>query len=131
MPLTAEYSLDPIWSPSGRFLIYSGADVGTTFRVKAVTADGAPKALPDVILSRGARRMAFRGADDTLVLLRGDISHKEFWALDLQTGRGRQLTDLGREFAIGDFDVSPDGHEIVFDRAREESDIVLIDLLVR
>jgi hypothetical protein len=60
--------------------------------------------------------------------MKGDISHKEFWVVDLKTGRDRQLTNLGREFAIGDFDVSADGHEIVFDRAREESDIVLFDL---
>ena len=40
--LGKEYSTDPIWDPSGRFLIYSGADVGTTFSVKAVSADGAP-----------------------------------------------------------------------------------------
>ena len=29
--LVKEYSTDPIWSPSGQFLVYSGADVGTTF----------------------------------------------------------------------------------------------------
>ena len=51
-----------------------------------------------------------------------------FWVADLETGRERQLTSLGREFAIGDFDVSADGREIIFDRAREESDIVLLDL---
>jgi hypothetical protein len=72
-------------------------------------------------------RLAFHG-EDALVFLKGDVSHKEFWLVDLQTGRERQLTTLGSEFVIGDFDVSPDGREIVFDRAREESDIVLIDL---
>ena len=60
--------------------------------------------------------------------MKGDISHKEFWVVDLKTGRERQLTKLGREFAIGDFDISPDGREIIFDRAREESDIVVFDL---
>ena len=48
--------------------------------------------------------------------------------VDLETGRERQLTNLGREFAIGDFDASPDGREIIFDRAQEQSDIVLLDL---
>ena len=57
--LVKEYSIDPIWSPSGRFLVYSGADVGTTFSVKAVSADGAPRDLPKLILTRGARRLAF------------------------------------------------------------------------
>ena len=129
--LVSEYSTDPIWSPSGRFLVYSGADVGTTFSVKAVSADGAPHPLPNLILTRGARRLAFLGGDDALVIMKGDISHKEFWVVDLKTGRERQLTNLGREFAIGDFDVSADGREIIFDRAREESDIVLFDLPAR
>jgi Tol biopolymer transport system component len=128
IPLVKEYSTDPIWSPSGQFLVYSGADVGTTFSVKAVSADGAPRPLPNLILTRGARRLAFLGGDDALVVMKGDISHKELWLIDLPTGRERQLTNLGREFAIGDFDVSADGREIIFDRARDESDIVLFEL---
>jgi hypothetical protein len=72
--------------------------------------------------------MAFLGGNDALVILKGDVSHKEFWLVDLKTGRERQLTNLGREFAIGDFDLSVDGREIIFDRAREESDIVVFDL---
>ena len=66
-----------------------------------------------------------------LHILKGDVSHKEFWVVDLKTGHERQLTNLGREFAIGDFDVSADAREIIFDRAREESDIVLFDLTDR
>jgi Tol biopolymer transport system component len=125
--LVKEYSIDPVWAPSGEFLVYSGADVGTTFSVKAVRANGARRDLPNLILTRGARRLAFLG-EDALVIMKGDISHKEFWVVDLQTGRERQLTNLGREFAVGDFDVSANGREIIFDRAREKSDIVLFDL---
>jgi Tol biopolymer transport system component len=126
--LVNEYSIDPIWSPSGGFLVYSGADVGTTFPVKAVSVDGVPRVLPNLVLTRGARRLAFLGREEALVIMKGDISHREFWVVDLETGRERQLTNLGREFAIGDFDISADGREIIFDRAREESDIVLLDL---
>jgi Tol biopolymer transport system component len=126
--LVNAYSVDPIWSPSGQFLVYSGADVGTNFSVNAVSADGMPRDFPTLILTRGARRLAFLGGDDALVMLKGDISHKEFWLVNLETGRERQLTNLGREFAIGDFDVSVDGREIIFDRAREESDIVVFAL---
>jgi hypothetical protein len=120
-----EYASDPIWAPSGRFLVYSGADVGATFSVKAVSADGASRMLPNLILTRGARRLAFLGGDDALVIMKGDITHKEFWIVDLKTGRERQLTNLGREFAVSDFDLSEEGREIIFDRVREESDIVL------
>jgi Tol biopolymer transport system component len=126
--LVKEYSTDPVWAPSGRFLVYSGPDVGTTYSVEAVSADGAPRQLPNLILTRGARRLAFLGGDDALVVLKGDISHKEFWVVDLKTGSERQLTNLGRTFAIGDFDLSADGREVIFDRAREESDIVLFEM---
>jgi Tol biopolymer transport system component len=128
VPLVGEYSIDPVWSPSGRFLVYSGADVGMTFPLKAVDADGRPYSFPSVTLSRGARRLAFLESDAALVFLKGDLSHKEFWLLDVETGTERQLSALGRGLTIVDFDVSPDGREVVFDRSREESDIVLIEL---
>jgi Tol biopolymer transport system component len=121
-----EYSIDPIWAPSGQFLVYSGADVGTTFAVKAVNPDGAPHAIPKLTVSRGARRLAFMD-DDRLIIMKGDVSNKDFWAFDLQSGSERQLTRLHRGFVIGDFAISPDGREIVFDRTRVESDIVLFD----
>lgn len=38
-----------------------------------------------------------------------------------------QLTELPSNFVIGDFDVSPDGTEIIFDREQESSSIVLIE----
>jgi Tol biopolymer transport system component len=126
--LVKEYSIDPAWAPSGRFLVYSGADVGTTIPVKAVSVDGGPHLLPKLVLTRGGRRLAFLGGEEALVIMKGDISQKEFWVVDLKTGRERQLTNLGRESAIGDFDVSEDGREIIFDRTREESDIVLFEL---
>jgi hypothetical protein len=129
VPLVKEYSTDAAWAPSGQFLVYSGPDVGTTFSVKAVSADGAPRPMPNLILTRGARRLAFLD-DNTLVIMKGDISHKDFWSVDLTTGRERQLTRLRRGLAIGDFDISLDGRAIIFDRTREESDIVLFDLPV-
>ena len=60
--LVKEYSIDPIWSPSGQFLVYSGADVGTTFSVKAVSADGdARPAEPDSHSGRQAPGLSRRG----------------------------------------------------------------------
>ena len=60
--------------------------------------------------------------------MKGDISHQEFWSVDLKTGRERQLSMLRRAFVISDFDISPDGREIIFDRTRDESDIAVFDL---
>jgi hypothetical protein len=80
-----------------------------------------------VTLSRGARRLVFLPGTRSLVVLRGDISHKNLWAIDIDSGRERQLTDFGPGFEISDFDVSPDGKEMVVEQIQERSEIVLIE----
>ncbi|MGB9465601.1 MAG: LpqB family beta-propeller domain-containing protein [Candidatus Acidiferrum sp.] len=122
-----EYSVDPAWAPDGRFVVYSGPDIGTTFTVKAVTAGAAAHPLPALSLTRGARRLAFLPGGQALVVLRGEIQHKNLWLIDLETGAERQLTNLSPDFDIRDFDISPDGREIVLERVQERSDVVLLD----
>lgn len=128
MPLGDKYALDPAWSPSGDFIVFSSADVAGTITLAAIQADGIPHALPPLSLSRGSRRIAFLGTDpNALVVLKGSGAHRKFWIVDLSSGEERMLTDVGAGDPIGDFDVSADGSEIVFDRTREESDIIVID----
>ena len=62
------------------------------------------------------------------MLLRGEIEHKNLWVIDLDTNTERQLTNFTPGFEIRDFDISPDGREIVVERVQEDSDIVLLDL---
>jgi Tol biopolymer transport system component len=128
VPLVHEYSLDPVWSPGGDFLVYSGADIGTTFSVKAVNAVASAYPFPDLTLTRGARRLRFFHRQRALVVMRGEIQHKNLWLIDLDTGAERQLTNLASDFNVRDFDVSPDGREIVLERVQEHSDVVVIDL---
>jgi Tol biopolymer transport system component len=123
-----EYSVDPAWSPDGRFVVYSGPDIGTTFSVKAVSAEAATHPLPALTLTRGARHLAFLAGGRALVLLQGEIQHKNLWLIDPETGAERQLTDLPTNFDIRDFDISPDGREVVLERVQEHSDVVLMDL---
>jgi hypothetical protein len=42
--------------------------------------------------------------------------------------KSRQLTRLQNRAGMRTFDITPDGKQIVFDRLRENSDVVLIDL---
>jgi Tol biopolymer transport system component len=123
-----EYSTTPTWSPDGRFVVYSGPDVGTTFAVKAATPAAQPYALPPLTLTRGARHLVFLPGRNALVVSRGEIQHKDLWLVDLKSGAERQLTNFAPEFDIGDFDISPDGREIVVERVQERSDVVLLDL---
>ncbi|MGB7730866.1 MAG: hypothetical protein WBL50_22755 [Candidatus Acidiferrum sp.] len=123
-----EYSVDPVWVPDGHFVVYSGPDIGTTFSVKAVTPQAEAYSLPLLTLTRGARHLAFLPGGRSLVLLRGDIQHKNLWLMDLDAGTERQLTNFAGDFDIRDFDISPDGRELVLEREQERSNVVLLDL---
>jgi len=126
--MTTEYSVNPVWSPDGQFLVYAGAQVGTAFRVEAMTKDGQPHSMPEMSLDLGALRFSFGPGTSSLVFLKGGLWNKNLWIRDLQTGVERQLTNFSREFLITDFDVSMDGREIVLSRQMDNSDIVLIGL---
>lgn len=126
--LVEEHSVDPVWSPDGDLVVYSGSDIGTTFPVRASTVDGSTSPVPGLTLSRGSRRMVFLPGSRALVVLRGEIEHKNLWSIDLDTGPERQLTHFPPDFTVRDFDISPDGRDIVVERVDEESDIVLIEL---
>jgi len=127
-PFVHEYSIDPAWAPDGRFVVYSGPDIGTTFSVKAVTSEAAEKPLPALTLTRGARHLTFLPGGRALMFLQGEIQHKNLWLIDLETGAKRQLTNLAADFDIRDFDISPDGREVVLERVQERSDVELLDL---
>jgi hypothetical protein len=80
--------------------------------INAIAADGTPYPMPALVLSRGARRVAFLWSDAALVMLKGDVTSRELWVRDLKTGRERQLTALGHGFTIGDFDISAGSREL-------------------
>lgn len=126
-PIGADFATDPAWSSDGKTIVYSGREVGTTFPIRAVRADGSMGAQPKIVLSRGLRQIVFLPGRNSLVVLRGDLANKDVWAIDLDTGRERRLTNFGRDVVIGDFDVTPDGRELVFDRERDDSDIAMIE----
>ena len=48
--LGQDYAVDPVWSQDGRILVYSGPDVGTSFALKAMTADGTPYRMDEIAI---------------------------------------------------------------------------------
>ena len=54
--------------------------------------------------------------------------NRNFYRMDLENGTERQLTDLKPGTLIQSFDVSLDGQQIIFDRQKDNADVVLIDL---
>ena len=79
---------------------------------------------------RSGRRIASCPAERRSSRFRARLPNQNFFRLDLETGEQRQLTsfDLKSGAAIQNFDISPDGKRIVFDRLRNHADIVLMNL---
>ena len=96
--------------------------------------DGTKHDLPLVSSPNGSRddlRVSpdgYRFLDQTHLVYRPTPEVLDFWLFDLVTGEQRQLTRLGNKGNVRGFDVTPDGKHIVFDRLRQNSDIILIDL---
>ena len=98
--------------------------------MRAVTPDQAPASIPEVEVNyTTATPYRFVPNREALIVLTGiPGSLQNFYWVDLKTGQKRQLTDFKTVLFIQSFDITPDGKQIVFDRFRENSDIVMMQL---
>jgi Tol biopolymer transport system component len=124
--------LDPVWSPRGDLIVYGGTQVFTLMPLLGVHPDGTPVKLPEINVQREGERARFlRDGTGLVYMLGSTMAGQDFWLLDLTTMRSRRLTRLSNPAAMRTFDITLDGSRIVFDRLRENSDILLIDLATK
>jgi Tol biopolymer transport system component len=128
VPLVAGHAVNPVWSPDSNLIVYAGPLApGQVAPLLGVRPDGARVELPPVLARSGGHRFLPDGSG-LVYMPRNTNQSPDFWLLDLATGKKRQLTRLSNQGIVGSFDITPDGKQIVFDRLRDNSDIVLIDL---
>ena len=121
-------SRDPVWSPDGGLIVYVGEFVSSFQGLRSVRPDGTPVAMPEIRVSSLGERTQFSRDGKRLIYMQGPLGSQDFWFLDLATKKTRPLTHLSNTAAMRTFDITPDGKQIVFDRIRQNSDIVLIDM---
>jgi Tol biopolymer transport system component len=92
--LVDSVSSNPVWSPDGGFILYSGAGRARSVPVKAVTPDGKPYPLPALSVDRVGDSYRFLPKGKGLVVKLGGFRRQDFWSFDVVTGRRRQLTAL-------------------------------------
>jgi Tol biopolymer transport system component len=130
--LTNNAARNPVWSPDGSLIAYSGPNVFTLTPLLAVRPDGTPVEMPPIRTHRDGERLRFLPNGGGLIYMQGAgaTPWQDFWLLDLNTKKTSRLTQFDDRNQMRTFDVTPDGKQIVFDRLRENSAVVLIDLAV-
>jgi serine/threonine protein kinase/Tol biopolymer transport system component len=121
-------ALNPVWSPDGNLIVYTGAQVNVVSPLLAARPDGAPVELPEIEVLPFGQRARFLPDGSGLVYMQGTGNSQNFWLLDLATMTSRELSRLDPSASMSTFDITPDAERIVFDRLSEDSDIVLIEL---
>jgi serine/threonine protein kinase len=130
--LTDTASHHPLWSPDGRFIVYSEPLQGATFVTKAITPDRVSVPIPEIrVFYLTSTPYRFAPDGNALVFLKEGAfvgGARNFYMTDFKTGKERQLTNLEAGFLTRSFDLLPGG-TIIFDRLRERSDLAMIDLV--
>ena len=131
--LTSGAASNPLWAPDGSVIVYTGPVVSGWGPLLMIRPDGTPVDAPGIRVRVNTEHYRFVPGRPELVYLPmisqvASVNFTEnFWILDLATKKTRQLANFDSRLTRT-FDITPDGKQIVFDRLRENSDIVLIDL---
>jgi hypothetical protein len=123
-------SSNPVWSPDGSVILYSGTPRGRSVPLSAVAPDGSPAPLPfsPPLVDRLGDSYRFVPGSTRVVVKLGGFRHQDFWLFDMVTGESRQVSRLRPGESVHRFDVAPDRTRIVFESVRENSDIALLEV---
>jgi Tol biopolymer transport system component len=114
--------------PDGKLIIYSEQQSGSRFTLKARPDKATvPISVISVVYTK-ATSYRFLPGQNVFIALEGNFRNQNFFRVDINTGEQRRLTALQPGFQVQNFDVSVDDKQIVFDRLRDNADVILMDL---
>jgi serine/threonine protein kinase/Tol biopolymer transport system component len=128
--LVAGVTNNPVWSPDGSVIAYTGPVSGPFGPLLMIRPDGSAVSSPKILVRVNTEHYRFVPGARQLVYIPSptQVDPEHFWLLDLDSMKTRRLSSFDVRATNRTFDVMPDGSGIVFDRQRENSDLVLIDL---
>jgi len=121
---------NPVWSPDASVIAYTGPVSGPIGSLLIIRPDGSAVTSPTIRIRVNTEHYRFVPGTRRLVYVPTptQVDPEHFWLLDLDSMKTRQISSFDIRSTNRTFDVMPDGSGIVFDRQRENSDLVLIDL---
>ena len=126
--LAKGFAANPVWSPKNDVVVYAGVESAGELPLLAVRPDGSAFELPLIRVRPAGERVRFLPDGKGLIYMQGSLTAQDFWLLDLTTKQPRRLTQFSDTATMRTFDITRDGKQIVFDRLRENSNLMLIDL---
>jgi len=121
---------NPVWSPDGSAIVYTGPVSGPTGFLHVIRPDGTAIEIPPIRIRVNTEHYRFVPGTRQLIYVPtpSQVDPEHLWMMNLDSMITRRISTFDLRASNRTFDITPDGKQVVFDQLRDNSDLVLIDL---